>query len=215
MAGTGPKAKRARKTPGKNSRPFGRDDVVAAVIDAAGELFARRGFDGVSIRDIAKKAGVNHGLIHRHFGSKENLHRQSLQHMADAMLADIKDAGAMDELALRAFELLEKHERFWRMLARAIMDGRSIGELHRRYPIAQYLIDQVTATMKEGSFRGGMDPRMIVAAMISFSHGFILFEPFIRAAVGLEGMRPDRVRDEIIGVAMSLLKGRQKPGIKG
>jgi TetR/AcrR family transcriptional regulator, repressor for neighboring sulfatase len=208
MAGTASKTKTARKTPKKTSHPFGRDDVVAAVIDAAGGLFSRRGFDGVSIRDIAKKAGVNHGLIHRHFGSKESLHRQTLQHMADAMLADVRGAGTMDELARRAFESLEKHERFWRMLARAIMDGRSIGELHRRYPIVQYLIERVTAAMKEGAFRGDMDPRMVVAVMISFSHGFILFEPFIRAAVGLEGMRPDRVRDEILGVAMSLLMGR-------
>jgi TetR/AcrR family transcriptional regulator, repressor for neighboring sulfatase len=206
MSETGTTSKTSRQ-PRKTGRPFGKDDVVAAVIHAAGELFARRGFDGVSLRAIAKKAGVNHGLIHRHFGSKESLHRQTLQNMADAMLADVRGTGAIDELARRAFESLEKHESFWRMLARAILDGRSTGDLHREFPIARYMTDRVAAAMDNGSLRGGMDPRLVVASMFSFSLGFILFEPFIRAAAGLEGKRPNRVRDDILAVAMSLLTG--------
>ena len=49
-------------------------DTKTALIFAAGELFAKQGFDGVSTRMIAEKAGVNLGAIHYHFGSKENLY---------------------------------------------------------------------------------------------------------------------------------------------
>ena len=191
----------------KTERPFGRDDVTAAVIDAAGELFSRHGFDGVSLRDIAKKAGVNHGLIHRHFGSKENLRSRTLQHMADAMLADVKDAGGLDDLSRRAFQSLKKHENFWRILARTILDGYSTEDMHDRYPIARLMIERVGAAVKDGTLRGDIDPRMLVAAMFSFSCGFIMFEPFIVASAGLGGMEPGAVRDEIFAAAMSLLGG--------
>jgi AcrR family transcriptional regulator len=40
---------------------------------AAVELFASRGFDGVSIADIAAKAGVSQGALYRHYPSKEEL----------------------------------------------------------------------------------------------------------------------------------------------
>jgi TetR/AcrR family transcriptional regulator, repressor for neighboring sulfatase len=212
MTGPGTTRKGPRSSPEKIGRPFGRDDVVAAVIEAAGELFSRSGFDGVSVRDIAKRAGVNHGLIHRHFGSKESLRRQTLQHMADAMLEDVRDAGSLDDISRRAFLSLKKHERFWRILARTILDGYGTGDLHRSYPIAQHLIDRVTAFIKEGSLRGDLDPRVIVASMFSFSCGFIMFEPFILAAVGLDGLKPDDAREKIFRAAMTLLIGREAPG---
>ena len=43
------------------------------LLDAAEELFAARGFNGVSVRDIVKAADTNLGAIPYHFGSKENL----------------------------------------------------------------------------------------------------------------------------------------------
>ncbi|WP_410672882.1 TetR family transcriptional regulator [Amycolatopsis sp. cmx-4-68] len=44
-----------------------------ALLDAAAELFAERGFDRTTVRDIAKLAGVNQSLLFRYFGSKEAL----------------------------------------------------------------------------------------------------------------------------------------------
>ncbi|MCP3892505.1 MAG: TetR/AcrR family transcriptional regulator [Desulfobulbaceae bacterium] len=48
------------------------------LIDSAGELFAQDGFEGVSTRMIAEKAGVKVSAIHYHFGSKEKLYTESL-----------------------------------------------------------------------------------------------------------------------------------------
>jgi AcrR family transcriptional regulator len=44
-----------------------------ALLDAAGKLFAERGFDRTTVRDIAKLAGANQSLLFRYFGSKEAL----------------------------------------------------------------------------------------------------------------------------------------------
>ncbi len=43
------------------------------ILNAAEELIAKKGFDGVSVREIAKKAGVNVAMISYYFGSKEKM----------------------------------------------------------------------------------------------------------------------------------------------
>jgi AcrR family transcriptional regulator len=44
------------------------------ILDAALEIFARRGYRGASIDDIATAAGVSKALIYEHFPSKRHLH---------------------------------------------------------------------------------------------------------------------------------------------
>lgn len=58
------------------------------ILDAAEELFAERGYYGVSIREITKKAGVELALANYHFGPKEELFRhviarRSTEHRED------------------------------------------------------------------------------------------------------------------------------------
>jgi AcrR family transcriptional regulator len=53
----------------------GRDGAVEALVDAARELFVEHGPNAVSLRDVAKRAGVNHGLIHHYIGTREDLLR--------------------------------------------------------------------------------------------------------------------------------------------
>jgi AcrR family transcriptional regulator len=48
-------------------------DKKTHIINAAVELFAEKGFEGTSIRDIATKANVNVAMINYYFGSKEKL----------------------------------------------------------------------------------------------------------------------------------------------
>ncbi|GLR68595.1 TetR family transcriptional regulator [Acidocella aquatica] len=72
-------------------------ETAARILDSAETLFARRGFYGVSLRDIAAEAGVPLALSHYHFGSKENLFsaiidRRAGEH-ADSIAAAL--AGAM------------------------------------------------------------------------------------------------------------------------
>jgi AcrR family transcriptional regulator len=49
------------------------DANPAAILQAARAAFAERGFAGATLRDIAERAGVTHGLVIRHFESKESL----------------------------------------------------------------------------------------------------------------------------------------------
>lgn len=55
-------------------------DTKARILEVANELFATRGFDGASIRDIANAAEVNLAAINYHFKNKENLYREVFRH---------------------------------------------------------------------------------------------------------------------------------------
>lgn len=54
------------------------------LLKAAIRIFAEKGFEGASIREIADAAGVNSSLISFHFGGKAGLHAASL-HLASRM----------------------------------------------------------------------------------------------------------------------------------
>ena len=58
---------------GRTGRRPGPNQTRAAILDAARAAFAERGYDGVSIRAVARDAGVDPALVHRFYGSKEAL----------------------------------------------------------------------------------------------------------------------------------------------
>ena len=51
----------------------------SAILDAARAAFAARGYDAVSVRSVAREAGVDPALVHRFFGSKEQLFVAALE----------------------------------------------------------------------------------------------------------------------------------------
>lgn len=53
------------------------------ILAAAKELFAKKGFDGTSTREIVNSAGVNISLIAYHFGGKENLFFSMFDHFME------------------------------------------------------------------------------------------------------------------------------------
>ena len=55
------------------------DKARELLLQAAIRLFAEFGFDGVTVRDIAKRAGVNFSMISYHFGGKEALYRACIE----------------------------------------------------------------------------------------------------------------------------------------
>lgn len=71
-------AKRARKAPKRPSSESG-GDTRGRVLAAALEVFAERGFDGATLRDITETAGANIAAVNYYFRSKEELIRQVLE----------------------------------------------------------------------------------------------------------------------------------------
>jgi AcrR family transcriptional regulator len=72
--------------------------TAARILDAAEQLFARRGYYGVSIRDVAAASATELSLTRYHFGSKDELFRQVIARRAEpvtqATFSALKDAVA-------------------------------------------------------------------------------------------------------------------------
>jgi AcrR family transcriptional regulator len=76
------------RRPARRRRPETRDneaghDTRERLLNAGEYLFAERGLDAVSVRDITEAAGANTAAIHYHFGSKHDLIDAILRRRAD------------------------------------------------------------------------------------------------------------------------------------
>ena len=68
-----------------------KQDSRVALLDAAKELFATKGYSGTKVRDIVQKAKVNVSLISYHFGGKEGIYREVLTQLGDKNLKIAQD----------------------------------------------------------------------------------------------------------------------------
>ena len=76
-----------------------------AILNAALEVFARRGYNGSSIDEIAQTAGISKALIYEHFPSKRDLHVSLLESHVQEIFKRLAEAAATSdpgEVRLRA-----------------------------------------------------------------------------------------------------------------
>jgi AcrR family transcriptional regulator len=164
-------------------RPTGRDQILDAVLDAAERLFASAGPADVSLRAIAAEAGVNYGLVHRHFGTKDALFDQLMQRYAQRWLAELEDHrdydAALDRLLGRDFETSPN----LRLLAWTLLSTTDVqhGESYRRHAALDGL-----PTMLEDAGATAHDAAIDTAAALAFAFGWRFFNPYIRAALHLD-----------------------------
>src|SRR3954449_893005 len=115
--------------PPKDSPPRKRLSAVdrrAAILDAALEVFSKRGYNGASIDEIAQAAGISKALIYEHFPSKKDLHVSLLETHTQQIfirLAQTADTDERGQVRLRIgvdafFDWVETHREAFRLLFR-------------------------------------------------------------------------------------------------
>jgi AcrR family transcriptional regulator len=127
--------------PGNNSQggPAVERGVQDRLVEAAEELFCKRGFNETSVRDIAAAAGCNIASVNYYFGGKDKLYvevwRERLTELRDVRLASIAEVMSGDgqpqlEELLRSYanSFIEplvsggRSERFVNLMAREMVD---------------------------------------------------------------------------------------------
>jgi AcrR family transcriptional regulator len=93
---------------------------MAAVQQAAVELLADRGPREMTVREVAARAGVNHALIHRHYGTKDALIRAVVTEESRRIGAEAAALPRAGTVALLG--LLQDHAAYARLLARIVLD---------------------------------------------------------------------------------------------
>jgi len=80
----------ARRPRGRPRRSHDAKATRKSLLSAAAELFAARGFDGVSVAEVAHRAGANKALISYHFGGKLQLYRTIVREMFVELLSRVE-----------------------------------------------------------------------------------------------------------------------------
>ncbi|GAA0481203.1 helix-turn-helix domain-containing protein [Streptomyces olivaceiscleroticus] len=140
-----------------------------SLLRAAGELFAERGFDRTTTRDIGRRAGVDPALIARYFGGKTQLYLATVEaEHGDSDPGDLLDPERLLYILKRAdhrglvpvLQVAVQHlaEPAAEGAARAALHERLVEPLHRRF-------------VAEGRDRPRLRAEMTVAAIIGIALG--------------------------------------------
>lgn len=180
-------------------KPRGRDSVRAALIATGARLFAERGRAGISVREVAREAGVNHGLVHRHFGSKEGLLHQVMSSLADEVAGAIGPMGSNETLSQLLVNIFgaTSQRLHWRILARALLDGEDPNELQQEFPVVERMLEAA---------RRGTGTRLSAEALVTLllagGLGVLLFESYLKAATGQDDEQWKATRRELTELAL-------------
>ena len=160
-----PRRKTAKQIKGEETR--------ARLLDAARALFSEYGYDAVSVTEIARDAGVTHGMINVHFGGKPGLLYEIIRENNGPQFDEsqrLADAGGkawdrLSELLLgwladdtsnpRLLAVMQSYSWLWPDSTE--QDNRAVRAVFK--DVLQRLVEQ---GQTNGEFRPGIDP--VIAA---------------------------------------------------
>lgn len=176
------------------------------LIAAAGDLLAEVGPRAASVRMIASRAGVNHGLVHHYFGSKDALLRAAMIRLvhdhAESVHRRAGDAPVPLPLGL------VDERRYLHAVIRCILDGETElarTEIDEGVSIPQSTFGQMTER------RGGTDSPARLKALLgmgmAIEMGWAAVEPFIAAVAGInDDAEMEEVRREAVKVRNAIAR---------
>ena len=178
-------------------------DTKEQILLTALELFSRKGFDAVSVSDIAEKLGITKGALDRHYASKQDIFEKILERMyridaeraqqfrlPEKLFTDSPESYRQVEWdSVASFTIAQYH--FWtedsfatgfrRMLTIEQYSREEMGQLYRsclsQGPVA-YLEDIFREMMEEGVLREA-DPGQLAAEF--YAPLFLLISIYDRA----------------------------------
>ncbi len=174
-------------------------DTRAALLKAGGELFAAKGYEGTSVKDICEKAGVNVSLVSYHFEGKEGLYKAVLEQfsskgleLAERILTSPKSKEEfLVRLKMFAEEIVSAHAQnpnCTRIIHReSIMDNPIVKEVFQNSfaRVFDRFLAFVTEARKAGYVRDDLDPIIGASAFFGSVTHFCNTDSLRKALFGL------------------------------
>ena len=180
------------------------DASRAAILEAASEVFNERGYTGATIREIARRAGVTHGLVMRHFGSKEQLLIQALP--GPRMAAEVApgDLDTLPERIAAAFVAQTEPDDAGTSFAVALIRSAGAGE-GAAMPLYAAAEHEITAALRQVLGPGSE----VYANLLS---SLVIGVTFTRH-IGRTGAIAELTPDELTGYLAAAIRGVLAPAI--
>jgi AcrR family transcriptional regulator len=177
------------------------NDKQVQIMETAEVLFAEKGFNGTSVRDIAEKAHVNLAMISYYFGSKDKLleslfdyRGEHIKLKLESMVED-KTLGSFEKLELLIDHYIEKimnQQCFSRIMVREQVvnhtgiTAKLITQMKKRnQEIISKLIHQ---GQKKGEFKRNIDIPLMMATLVGTAGHLIATQPYYREINNLQSM---------------------------
>ena len=188
------------------------EDTRTKILQAALKLFARRGYDGTTTKDLAKSAGVAEGTLFRHFNNKK------------AILIEVATAGWVDILTDLLTELSEmgSYKAVSQVMRRRMLNMRQNSDLMRvcfveaqyhselRDTIQSEVIDKMTdvaeaffeTAMDRGIYRR-MNPKIVAKVFL----GIFAIAGFSEETIMNPNASPQAMQEMAEGISDIFLRG--------
>lgn len=185
------------------------------ILEAAKRLFAERGFHATRMSDVAAAAGVSHGTIFWHFGSKEELFHDLMDEEERALRLRIDEAvgdGTGDMFrrsVLATFEFFESDRDTVRLLFR---DPLVLGDRFDRHlgGIYEGFIDDIEKSVSDAQRAGQVIDAP--ARVIAFSVAALISGLALRRLVTDDGLPASEVADLVVTMILDGLLPRAGGG---
>jgi AcrR family transcriptional regulator len=155
---------------------------IDSLTDVALGVFARKGFDGASMDDVARAAGISKAAIYHHVPSKEALLERGLTRALDALFAILHEkrcavGTASDRLRYivrrvtqTTLKLLPELSVLFRVRGNSPIELRAIG---RRREFDRVVAALVAEAQRDGSLREEVDPRLAARLIFGLSNSMV------------------------------------------
>lgn len=158
------------------------------ILQAAIQLFARKGFQGTKTKEIAEAAGINEALIFRDFQTKEKLYCAILEYASTrldfaptldelAVYAEHRnDSAIFSTVARRLFESFDRERDLFRLMLYSALENHQLASKFRERqiePIERFIESYLRTRQQEGDFVEG-DSRVLARSFLSMCNNHIL-----------------------------------------
>jgi AcrR family transcriptional regulator len=146
------------------------------IINAMMELVATEGYQGASMRKIARQVGIRESAIYNHFRNKEAIFEEILKELFSSAFDDFFDRRPMEEAALRGKRFLKefamayklvafdpKHEKLFRIILIEMMRNQKVRELFLNHFYDQNIkrLSSAFFVMMQNDLVRSEDPRIM------------------------------------------------------
>jgi AcrR family transcriptional regulator len=187
--------------PGKHDR----EQRKRCLIEAATHVFAGKGYDAATTREIAELSGCSEGLIHRYFGGKRGLLMDILRAKSDAARDIVRNGvpdsddlrGEIEAIMLWSLEFMWEQRDFMRVTSgQGIVDpeiGRFIGTALNGERV-NVIAEKLRRHLAAGRIRDDVDIDVVAQAIsgLSYQSGF-----FLQVVFEMDGAEVRRIVREV------------------
>ncbi|HEY0272040.1 MAG TPA: TetR/AcrR family transcriptional regulator [Chitinophaga sp.] len=190
-----------------------------AIIEAAEKLFAVKGFEGASVRDIAHEANTNVSMISYYFGSKEKLMEAVFDHRTEGRRAQLEALYNDQSLTSlqKIYSVIDTYitklmdqPHFNKIWMREQVESQSCVISEKIEEVRDRNFTVITQIMKDGQdngeFKHDIDASLMMALLVGTTNQVLNNSRHYRRVHGLEQMPDDAFRAHLKETLSSYLK---------